>query len=48
MIRDDDLAALALGHIKGLPVDLARLFAELFVLLIFEGCLLYTSPSPRD
>ena len=37
MIRDDDLSALALRDVEGLPLDLARLFTKLFILLVLEG-----------
>merc|ERR1719421_1818867 len=37
MIRYDNLAALALRDVERLALDLARLLAELLVLLIFEG-----------
>merc|ERR1719487_1181457 len=37
VVRYDNFAALALRDVKGLPVDLARFFAELFILLVLEG-----------
>ena len=37
MIRDHNFAALAVRDVEGLPLDLARLLAELLVLLVLEG-----------
>ena len=44
---DIPVAALLIG--TGLLIDGDGFLCELLlVLLLFEGCLLYTSPSPRD